>query len=166
MEIGLKHVGIALIVAVLALSLVLPFLGGSGAGGGSPASGNSNSAGLQAVLYKSSSCGCCGVFGSYLQGKGVNLQIVTQDDISGIKRKAGVPSALQSCHTTIIGDYFVEGHIPKEAIDKLLAEKPDIAGIAMPGMPSGSPGMPGAKQGPFVIYSVNNDGTYQEFMRI
>ena len=73
---------------------------------------------------------------------------------------------MESCHTVVIGDYFIEGHIPLEAVEKLLVEKPDIKGIAMPGMPSGSPGMPGAKKGDFVIYAVNNDGTTEEFMRI
>ena len=73
---------------------------------------------------------------------------------------------MESCHTTVIGEYFVEGHVPVEAIEKLLAEKPDVAGIGMPGMPSGSPGMPGAKQGQFIIYSINKDGTINEFMRI
>ena len=73
---------------------------------------------------------------------------------------------MQSCHTTTIGNYFVEGHIPIEAIEKLMTEKPNIKGIAMPGMPSGSPGMPGAKQGPFIIYAIGNDGSVGEFMRM
>ena len=66
----------------------------------------------------------------------------------------------------IYGNYFVEGHIPIEAIKKLLVEKPDIKGIAMPGMPSGSPGMPGAKDGQFIIYAVAKDGSTYEFMRV
>ena len=73
---------------------------------------------------------------------------------------------MEICHTTIIGDYFVEGHVPLEAVEKLLTEKPDIKGIAMPGMPSGSPGMPGAKKGDFVIYAVNRDGSYEEWTRL
>jgi len=72
--------------------------------------------------------------------------------------KKDVPLNLRTCHTTMVGDYFVEGHVPYEAIEKLLEEKPDIAGIALPGMPSGAPGMTGFKSGPFVIYSVNHDG--------
>ena len=63
-------------------------------------------------------------------------------------------------------DYFVEGHVPIEAIEKLMAEKPDIAGIALPGMPSGSPGMGGSRSGQFVIYAIGKDGTTTEFMRI
>ena len=119
------------------------------------------------TLYKSSNCGCCGIYSNYFQGKGnSDLNVVNLQDISSIKEKYGIPSQLESCHTTIMGDYFVEGHIPLEAIEKLLTEKPDIKGIAMAGMPNGSPGMPGTKTSDFVIYSVNHDGSYQEVMRL
>jgi len=118
-------------------------------------------------IYKSANCGCCGIYGSYFKSRGnSNAEIITVDDVDSVKAKYGVPSELQSCHTTIIGNYFVEGHIPLEAVNKLLKEKPEIAGIAMPGMPAGSPGMPGTKKGDFVIYAVNYDGSYEEFMRI
>ena len=118
-------------------------------------------------FYKSITCGCCDVNANYLKSKGgLDIRVSAKTDISDIKAKYGVPSELQSCHTAIIGDYFVEGHMPLEAIDKLLAEKPDIKGIALPGMPAGSPGMPGQKSRDFVIYAVNNDGTSSEFMRI
>jgi len=119
------------------------------------------------LIYKSSSCGCCGVYGDYFKRRGnADAEIVSVNDVNSIKDEYGVPYGLESCHTTIIGDYFVEGHIPLEAVEKLLNEKPDIAGIAMPGMPAGSPGMPGSKYGEFVIYAVNHDGSYEEFMRI
>jgi hypothetical protein len=121
----------------------------------------------EVTIYKSSSCGCCGIYGNYFQRKGNDdVEIINLENVDSIKQQYGVPPGLGSCHTTIIGDYFVEGHIPLEAVEKLLLEKPDIAGIAMPGMPSGSPGMPGAKRGDFVIYAVNHDGSYEEFMRI
>ena len=87
-------------------------------------------------------------------------------DMVPIKEQNKIPTELQSCHTSIIGGYFVEGHIPVEAINKLMQEKPNIAGIGMPGMPSGSPGMPGSKTGDFVITAVNKDGSMYEFMRI
>lgn len=118
-------------------------------------------------IHKSLTCGCCSTYVSYFDGKvspKVNsLDVQNPDEI---KEKYGIPSELESCHTTIIGDYFVEGHMPLEAVEKLLKEQPDIKGIALPGMPSGSPGMPGPKSGDFVIYAVNNDGTYNEFMKI
>ena len=118
-------------------------------------------------IYKSGSCGCCSVFSNYFQNKGNSeAEIVTMDSIEEIKSRYEIPSAMESCHTTIVGDYFVEGHVPVEAVEKLLNEKPNISGIAMPGMPSGAPGMPGVKSGDFIVYSVNEDGSYQEFMRI
>lgn len=118
-------------------------------------------------FYKSQSCGCCSVYEGYLRSKGdLIFKTNNVENIAPIKSKYGIPNELQSCHTLVIGNYFVEGHIPLEAIEKLIKEKPDIAGIAMPGMPSGSPGMPGAKKGDFVIYAVNKDGSSKEFMRI
>jgi len=118
-------------------------------------------------IYKSLTCGCCSVYTSYVDGKvSPRVNSFNVQDPTEIKNRYGIPSALESCHTTIIGDYFVEGHVPLEAVEKLLKEQPDIAGIAMPGMPEGSPGMPGSKRGDFVIYAVNNDGSYSEFMRI
>ena len=119
-----------------------------------------------AILFKGASCGCCGVYVDYLQRKGYTLDIRNPADMDGVKAQYGVPSSMQSCHTTVIGGDFVEGHMPQEAITKLLAEKPDIKGIALPGMPMGAPGMPGAKNQPWIVYAVNNDGSTTEFMRI
>ncbi len=119
------------------------------------------------IVYKSLSCGCCGIYGDYFKRQGnSNTKIINSQDMDSIRSRYSVPTGLQSCHTTIIGDYFVEGHIPLEAVEKLLEEKPNIAGIAMPGMPTGSPGMPGRKSGEFVIYGVEHDGSYNEFMRL
>ena len=87
-------------------------------------------------------------------------------DMSSVKKEYQIPEHLAACHTAIIGDYFVEGHIPIEAIEKLFEEKPDIDGIALPGMPAGSPGMPGQQREAFIIYAALRDGTVSEFMRI
>lgn len=117
-------------------------------------------------LYKSPTCGCCGIYSKYLDGKTeMKVNVKERADLSPIKEQYGVPSSMQSCHTSIVEGYFVEGHVPTEAIEKLLLEKPDIAGIAMPGMPQGSPGMPGAKSGTWTIYAVNHDGSIEEFMK-
>lgn len=121
---------------------------------------------IEATLYKSPSCGCCGLFIGGLERSGYDVNVQNMQDTNPIKNKYNIPANLASCHTTVVGDYFVEGHVPYEAITKLLEEKPDIAGIALPGMPSGSPGMPGPKRGDFVIYSINHDGTSQEYMRV
>ena len=118
------------------------------------------------TIFKSPTCGCCEIYSKYMEKQGFEVEVSNSYDMSSVKSKYNVPAQLGSCHTTIVGNYFVEGHVPAEAIIKLLTEKPDIAGIGMPGMPSGSPGMPGAKQGDFVIYSVGKDGSTNEFMRI
>ncbi len=85
--------------------------------------------------------------------------------MSSIKKKYQIPQNMESCHTGVIEGYFVEGHVPVEAIEELLAEKPDISGIALPGMPPGSPGMPDQKTEAFKIYALS-DGTASEFMII
>ncbi len=118
-------------------------------------------------IHKSLTCGCCSTYVSYVDGKvSPKVNPLEVQDPDALKQQYGIPSELESCHTTIIGNYFIEGHMPLEAVEKLLKEQPDIKGIALPGMPSGSPGMPGPKSGDFIVYAVNNDGTYDEFMRI
>lgn len=128
--------------ALVALSLVLP---GAALAGGTPA-----------TLYKSPTCGCCTAYADYLEANGFDVEVVVRDDMDEIKSQAGVPARLQSCHTTMIGRYAVEGHVPVEAIDKLMQERPFTRGIAMPGMPAGSPGMGGSKQGPFQVFYISD----------
>ena len=123
--------------------------------------------GVAATLYKSPSCGCCGEYTAYLKGEGYGVDVKLEENMSVVKEQFDVPYELESCHTMEIAGYIVEGHVPEEAIEKLLAEKPDIKGIGMGGMPSGSPGMPGPKNGDFVIYEITNDGEKGEvFMTI
>ena len=133
-------------------------------------SGYSEPAGAQVadvnvIMFKTPACGCCGNYGRYLEAKGFNVEVKDTRDMESIKTKYHVPLQVQSCHTMAIGEYFVEGHVPVEAIEKLLAEKPDIAGIAMQGMPVGSPGMPGDKVMPFIIFAVHRDGSISKFMQ-
>ncbi len=128
--------------------------------------GEIESADNKAVIFKSQTCGCCTNYASYADRKGLDVQTTDVQNMQQIKQKYGIPASMESCHTMIIEGYFVEGHIPIEAVEKLLSEKPDIKGIAMPGMPSASPGMPGSKAGPFIIYAVNGNGETSEFMRI
>lgn len=110
----------------------------------------------QATLYKSPSCGCCAAYAEYLETNGFDVEVVNRQDMAAVKAEAGVPVEQQSCHTTMIGRYTVEGHIPVDALDKLLDEKPFTRGITMPGMPMGSPGMGGTKQGPFEVYYIGS----------
>ncbi|MFQ5795333.1 MAG: DUF411 domain-containing protein [Candidatus Bipolaricaulia bacterium] len=115
------------------------------------------------TVYKSPYCGCCDNYVIYLEEQGFQVKAINTWNLSSIKEKYQIPPNMQSCHTSVIGGYFIEGHVPIEAIEKLLAEKPDIDGIALPGMPVGSPGMPGLKTEAFKIYAVS-DGTISEFM--
>lgn len=119
----------------------------------------------EVTVYKSSTCGCCGGYVSELKRKGFNVKVINLDNMNSIKSEYNIPRHMQSCHTMIIGDYFVEGHVPIEAVNKLLSEKPDIDGIALPDMPSGSPGMPGSKRGLWKIYSLK-DGVDSDFMNM
>ena len=120
------------------------------------------------VVYKSSTCGCCALWTSYMQNKGYKVEVINTDEMDAVKEKYQVPESLYSCHTTVVNDgqYFVEGHIPEEAISKLLEEEPAISGIGMPGMPSASPGMPGKKLAPFDISQVTEDGQTSQYMSI
>ncbi len=117
-------------------------------------------AGMSMTLYKSASCGCCANYVAYLKRYGIDVTVenISDADLNAVKDRFGVPREVLSCHTTVIGDYVAEGHLPIEAIEKLVAEKPDIAGIGLGGMPAGSPGMGGAKIGSFSVHQFTNDG--------
>jgi hypothetical protein len=127
---------------------------------------NSVLGGKEVTVYKTPTCGCCNVFVSYLKKKIATVKTENLSNLDAIKKQYGVPSELASCHTSVIDGYVVEGHIPAEAIEKLLLEKPNIKGIALPGMPSGTPGMPGPKTEKWEIRSLNQDGTVGTFMTI
>lgn len=113
---------------------------------------------IQATLYKNPQCGCCEGYAAYLRDNGFKVDVKPTNDLAEISRKAGVPEQLEGCHTTFIDGYVVDGHVPVNVVRKLLSERPAIAGITLPGMPMGSPGMNGAKTEPFTIYSVTKDG--------
>lgn len=108
----------------------------------------------KAVVYKSPNCGCCANYVVYLKRWGFEVEVkdLSDKELREIKNKYQIPPGFESCHTTIIGDYAVEGHVPIEAINQLLTEKPAILGIGLPGMPPGAPGMGGGKSGVFEIY--------------
>lgn len=109
---------------------------------------------IVATLFKNPGCKCCDWYADYLRSNGFNVAVVEHPNMSLIKKKYGVRQALEGCHSTVIGDYVVEGHVPVAPIKRLLAEKPAIKGISLPGMPEGSPGMSGTKEGPFDILSI------------
>ena len=116
-------------------------------------------------VIKTSSCGCCYGYVLFLEEENFKVKQTDMRSLHLIKKKYNIPLEMQSCHTTILGKYFIEGHVPIEAINKLLKEKPDIDGIALPGMPIGTPGMPGEKEEPYIIYQLV-DGKSSVFMTI
>ena len=116
-------------------------------------------------VFKTPSCGCCYGYVLFLKEERFKVKQTDMRSLHTIKQKYNIPVEMQSCHTTIIGKYFIEGHVPFEAVNKLLKEQPDIDGIALPGMPIGTPGMPGDKDEPYVIYQLK-DGKSSVFMTI
>jgi|TARA_B110001452_G_scaffold33760_1_gene26124 hypothetical protein len=116
-------------------------------------------------VFKTPSCGCCYGYVLFLEEEKFKVKQTDMRSLHIIKKKHNIPLEMQSCHTTILGKYFIEGHVPIEAINKLLKEKPNIDGIALPGMPIGTPGMPGEKEEPYIIYQLV-DGKSSVFMII
>ncbi len=116
-------------------------------------------------VFKTPSCGCCYGYVLFLEEEKFKVKQTDMRSLHTIKQKYNIPVEMQSCHTTIMGRYFIEGHVPFEAVNKLLKEQPDIDGIALPGMPIGTPGMPGDKDETYVIYQLK-DGKSSVFMKI
>ena len=129
------------------------------------ASANINNKKLSVEVFKTPSCGCCYGYVLFLEKEQFNVKETDMRSLHSIKQKYNIPLEMQSCHTTIIGKYFIEGHVPLEAVNKLLKDQPNIDGIALPGMPIGTPGMPGKKEEPFVVYQLI-DGKFSIFMTI
>lgn len=119
----------------------------------------------KAMVYKSPNCGCCNGYIAELKKQGFDVETVSTNDMESIKQKYGISADKQSCHTTVIGDYFIEGHVPIEAVEKLLSEKPKVDGIGLPGMPIGTPGMPGIKQAAYEIYQKSGND-FSSFMTL
>jgi hypothetical protein len=97
----------------------------------------------EVLVHRDPSCGCCGAWAEHLRRAGFPVKIVETGNLNAIKQRLGVPADLTSCHTAEVSGYAVEGHVPAGAIRRLLAERPQAAGLAVPGMPIGSPGMEG-----------------------
>ncbi len=111
-----------------------------------------------ATVFKNPQCGCCETYGQYLRENGYEVKLVPTHDLPLIQLQQGVPAGLEGCHTTLIGGYFVDGHVPIEAFNRLLEERPEVNGITLPGMPPGSPGMGGPKMEPFKIEAIAPGG--------
>lgn len=112
---------------------------------------------LGVTLHKDPNCGCCVEYAHYLEENGFKVKMIDHANINQVKQRLGTAQAA-SCHTVEIEGYVVEGHVPVAAIDKMLAEQPDIKGLALPGMPYNSPGMGPEKKGSLQVLELDNQG--------
>lgn len=111
------------------------------------------------MLYKNPQCGCCEGHAAHLRENGFNVTEKVTHDLAQMSSEAGIPEEFQGCHLAFVDGYVVSGHVPASTVRKLLMDRPDIKGVTLPGMPTGSPGMPGPKQGPLEILEITKSGT-------
>ncbi|MDP3936745.1 MAG: DUF411 domain-containing protein [Deltaproteobacteria bacterium] len=119
------------------------------------------------VVYDSPTCRCCARWVEHLHDQGVPTIVYQEADMERIKDRLGVPKAMRSCHTAQVGEYLIEGHVPAEDLKRLLAERPNVAGLAVPGMPLSTPGMamPGAPIEPYDVVAFQKDGSVWVYAR-
>jgi len=115
------------------------------------------------TVYKDPSCGCCKNWIEHLIKHGYRVDAKDSPNMAEIKHTLGVPDAVTSCHTAMVNGYLIEGHVPAADIDRLLVKKPHIAGLAVPGMPAGSPGMEGPRSEHYKVLSFDKNGKTSVF---
>ena len=110
-------------------------------------------------VVKSPTCGCCQAWVDYMKQQGFTVTVENRDDFTDLKRRNGVTRELESCHTAFVDGLVVEGHVPADLVKKLLRDKPDgVKGIAVPGMPRGSPGMESPVKDRYTVYTFDSQG--------
>jgi hypothetical protein len=111
-------------------------------------------------VYKSPACGCCSLWVEHMKANGFELKVQDVDDINALKQKFGIAPEISSCHTSQVDGYVIEGHVPASAVQRLLKERPKVAGLTVPGMPAGSPGMevPSGLKQPYSILTFDKSG--------
>ena len=119
------------------------------------------------VMHKTPTCGCCGAWAERMREAGFEVEERISRDLSPVKARLGIPMAKASCHTTEVAGYAIEGHVPAIDIKRLLAEKPDAIGLAVPGMPAGSPGMehPEGYVSAYTVELLRRDGSSEDYAR-
>jgi hypothetical protein len=117
------------------------------------------------IVYKSATCGCCSKWVDHIKAAGFTVEVHDVADVAEYADASGVPVALRSCHTAVVGGYAIEGHVPADLIKRVLAEHPKIAGLAVPGMVTGSPGMEGNRQDPYDVVAWSAGGKTSVFAR-
>jgi hypothetical protein len=111
------------------------------------------------TVYKTPTCGCCALWVDHMRANGFRVAVTDVAQLGPVKQTHGVPSDMATCHTGKIGGYFVEGHVPAEDVRRMLRERPDIIGIAVPGMPNGSPGMETGTVDSYDVIAIGKDGS-------
>jgi hypothetical protein len=115
------------------------------------------------TVYKDPSCGCCNKWVEHMQKSGFTVTAHDDSDMDARKDHYGVPSGVRSCHTALVGSYVIEGHVPASDVDRMLKEQPKVAGLAVPGMVMGSPGMEGAMSKPYTVLAFHKSGSTTTF---
>jgi hypothetical protein len=112
------------------------------------------------TVYQTPTCGCCGGWVDHIRANGFDVTVVMQDDLTPIRRQLGIPPEVTSCHMGVVEGFAVEGHVPADVVHRLVRERPAVLGIAVPGMPIGSPGMevPGRGVDPYNVYTFDRTG--------
>src|SRR6185436_37899 len=116
------------------------------------------------TTYKSPTCGCCSKWVDHMRANGFDVTATNVEDMAAVKQKYGVPDKAGSCHTSVVGDYVIEGHVPADVVKRLLAERPKLAGLATPGMPASAPGMDIPGQ-PYTIVAFDRAGQLTVYER-
>ncbi|MAN79822.1 MAG: metal-binding protein [Rhodospirillaceae bacterium] len=122
-------------------------------------------AAAEITVYKSPYCGCCGAWVKHMKDHGHDVKTVEMEDLTAIKRMTGVAEPLQSCHTAVVDGYVIEGHVPASDVARLLQNKPKARGLAVPGMPVGSPGMEGPAPQAYDVLLFQTDGSTTVYAR-
>jgi hypothetical protein len=117
------------------------------------------------VVYKTPTCGCCSDWVDHAREHGFTVVAHDLDDLTTVKRQLGVPAGRISCHTSVVRGYTVEGHVPADLIQKMLAERPRIRGLTVPGMPVGSPGMEGPFKQDYDVLAFDDHGNIEVYAR-
>lgn len=117
------------------------------------------------TVVKTPWCSCCSAWADRMREAGFLVTIEEREDLAPVRRAAGVPDAVTGCHTARVGGYVLEGHVPAEAVHRLLDERPDVAGLAVPGMPAGSPGMGDDPNARFDVLTFDPSGPVGVFYR-
>jgi hypothetical protein len=123
-------------------------------------------AGVPMTVYQTPTCGCCGAWVDHVRENGFDVTVVMHNDLTPVRRSLGIPPEVTSCHMGVVQGFAVEGHVPAEAIHRLLLERPAVLGVAVPGMPIGSPGMEGPNPRPYQVIAIGHDGARTLFQTV